>query len=304
MLELGAFDPRVVALAADLAESLRLLPFAEKFPHRFFQVGITEQNMMGIAAAMALEGLVPFACSFAAFSPGRNWDQLRISVCYSNANVKIVGGHAGLQTGKDGATHQALEDIAITRVLPHLRVVVPCDFLEARRATLAIAGDPHPWYLRLGREKLPSITAPSSPFELGKANVVKEGNDCVIVACGAMVAMALCAAQNLGKKGILVAVINLHTIKPMDRMTLLAFSRVCGCVVTAEEHQVAGGLGGAVAEVLSEENPVPLVRVGMLDSFGESGEANDLFFKYRLTSDAIEEAVFSALKKKNEAQPR
>ncbi len=302
VLELGTLDPRVVILAADLSESLRGPPFMAAHPDRFFQVGVSEQNMIGMAAGMALEGLIPFVLSFATFSPGRNWDQLRVSVCYSNANVKIVGGHAGLLTGKDGATHQALEDIAITRVLPNLRVVVPADFEQARKATLAIAADPHPWYLRLGRDKLPVLSDASTVFELGKAVVHREGAECAIVACGAMVSLALRAAERLQAKGLSVAVINMHSIKPLDVQTLLAFAKTCGCVVSAEEHQISGGLGGAVAEVLAEHAPVPLVRVGMLDSFGESGEPADLFLKYGLSSEAIEQAVFSAIKKKGECK--
>lgn len=280
-------DPRVIGLCADLTESLKMDAFAEKFPERFIQVGVAEQNLVGTAAGLALAGKIPFAASYAVFSPGRSWDQLRVSVCYSNLNVKIIGGHAGLTTGADGATHQALEDIAITRVLPNLVVVVPADKLQAYQATQAIAQHVGPVYLRLGREKVPNVIPAHWPFKIGKAQVLQTGRDVSIVACGLMVSQALEAAKILAKKSLSVRVINLHTIKPLDTETLLAAAKETKLIITAEEHQVYGGMGSAVAELLAERYPVPVIKFGMNDSFGESGSAQDLLQKYGLTSQHL-----------------
>jgi len=282
---------QVVGLCADLTESIRMNLFATAFPTRFIQVGVAEQNLVGVAAGLSLGGKIPFAGSYAVFSPGRSWDQLRVSVCYSNLNVKIIGGHAGLTVGPDGATHQALEDIAITRVLPNLAVVVPCDKEEARLATLAIARHIGPCYLRLGREKVLEITTPDSEFTLGKAKILRSGTDATIIACGIMVQAALTAAEHLASHGLDVRVINMHTIKPLDVAAIIQAAQETGLIVTAEEHQIAGGLGSAVTEVVSEFFPVPVIRVGMNDSFGESGSAAELLEKYHLNSGRIIDAV-------------
>ncbi len=291
LLELGSQNQDVVALCADVTESVRVHHFAQAFPDRYIEVGIAEQNMMGMAAGLAMADKIPFAASYAVFNPGRNWDQLRVSVCYSNLNVKVVGGHAGLTVGPDGATHQALEDIAITRVLPNMTVVVPCDARQAKLATIAIATHQGPCYLRLSREKSPDVTTASDTFELGKAQILREGGDVTIVATGFMVHKALEAAEQLEKDGIMAEVINIHTIKPLDEKAIIASARKTGAVVTVEEHQIAGGLGGAVAEVLSEHLPTPVIRVGARDTFGESGTASELLTKYSLDVPDIIRAV-------------
>jgi transketolase len=288
----------VRVLSADLTDSLKLTDFKNTYPKRFFQMGICEQNMMSAAAGMSLIGKIPFVCSYAVFSPGRNWDQLRVSVCYSNHNVKIVGGHAGLTTGSDGATHQALEDIAITRVLPRLKVVVPCDQEEARKATLAVASDLSPCYLRLTREKSLNITTKKSVFEIGFANVLDQGSDVAIFACGIMVQFALEAREILRRDGISAAVINMHTIKPLDKKTLLKYAKKCGAIVSCEEHQKIGGLGSAISEVLSQEFPTPQEFVGMSDEFGQSGDGYELLDEYGLSTSEIVNAVKKVLGRK------
>lgn len=295
LAELGAQNEQVVAVSADLTESTRLNYFREAFPKRFVQVGVAEQNLIGVAAGLALAGKIPFAASFAVFSPGRSWDQVRVSVCYSNLNVKIIGGHAGLTVGPDGATHQALEDIAITRVLPNMTVIVPCDENQTAAATRAIAKHEGPCYLRLSRAKPIKITTPETPFEIGKAQLIKEGTDITLVATGIMVEHALFAAQELqAKHNISAEVINMHTIKPLDTKTLLTTTKKTGKVITVEEHQKIGGLGSAVAEFLSQEFPVPMSIIGIEDTFGESGDADDLMTKYKLT---VEEIVHQAKQK-------
>ncbi len=290
LVKLGKINPDIVVLSADLEESTRTKWFKEKYPERFIEVGVAEQNMLGIATGLALEGKIPFAASFAVFSPGRNWDQLRISVCYSNANVKIFGGHAGLTVGKDGATHQALEDIAITRALPNLTVIVPCDSEEMEKATISAAKLKGPVYLRGGRERIP-IVKENEKFEIGKANILREGKDVAIIACGIMVHKALKASDILKTKGISCRVINMHTIKPIDKKTILDAAKECKFIVTAEEHQITGGLGSAVCEVVAESHPTKVIRVGMKDRFGESGEPNELLIKYGLTEKDIFDAV-------------
>lgn len=298
LLELGAKDENIVALTGDLAESTRVLPFAEKYPERFIECGVAEQNMMGVAAGLALAGKIPFAASYATFSPGRNWDQLRVSVCYSEANVKVVGAHTGVSVGPDGATHQALEDIAITRVLPKLAVIQPIDSIEAAKATTAIAHHKGPYYLRLTREKTPLITTAESPFTIGKANILKEGKDVALIGCGPVLYNGLRAALELEKEGVSVLVINSHTIKPLDQQTILWAAKLTGAVVSLEEHQVTGGLGSAVAEYLAQEYPVPQEFVGMPDSFGESGSPEELWEKYGLGIDAIKQAIKKVIKRK------
>lgn len=292
-------DKRVVALCADLTESTRMHLFREKFPKRFIQVGVAEQNMTSVAAGLALSGLVPFAASYATFSPGRSWDQVRVSVCYNQANVKFTGNHAGLLTAQDGATHQALEDIAITRVLPGLTVLVPCDYHEAYKATLAAAKLEGPVYLRLGRPPAPVVTTAKSPFRIGQAITLLPGKDVTVIACGIMVYYALLAARAMGKSGVSVEVINMHTIKPLDRAAIIRSVRKTRAVVSAEEHQITGGLGGAVAEVLTKYAPVPQEFVGVRDRFGESGAPDDLLKKYGLTEKEIIAAIKIVLRRKS-----
>jgi transketolase len=288
-----------VVLTGDLSESTRANKFEEKFPERFIECGVAEQNMMGIAAGLALSGKVPFVSSYAVFVPGRSWDQLRVSVCYSKANVKIAGAHSGISVGPDGATHQALEDIASVRVLPNIVVIVPCDCLETKKATIAAGEHKGPVYFRFTREKTPVITTPETPFKIGEAEVFKEGSDVTIVACGPLVYQALVAAKELEKEGINAEVINNHTIKPIDKLTLASSAKKTGAVVTVEEHQINGGLGGAVAEVLAENYPVPMERIGMPDTFGESGAPEELLEKYGMSVEKIKEAVNSVIKRKD-----
>lgn len=297
-MELGEYKQDVVVLSADLTESTRTLEFAKKYPERFIEAGVAEQNMAGMAAGLAFEGKIPFASSFSAFSPGRNWDQVRVSICYSKANVKIASSHAGLVTGEDGATHQALEDIAITRCLPNMVVLVPCDALEARKATVTAALHKGPVYLRFAREKTPVITTFETPFEIGKALVLREGDDATVIACGTMVYPALEAAETLAAQGYSVRVINNPSIKPMDKKTIVAAAVETGAIVTAEEHQINGGLGGAVAEILAVSAPVPQEMVAVNDTFGESGRPKDLLIKYGLTPEHIIDAVKRAIRRK------
>lgn len=282
LADLGKENDAIVAVSADLTESTRLSYFKTAFPERFVQVGVAEQNLIGVSAGMALAGKQPFAASFAVFSPGRSWDQIRVSVCYSNLNVKIIGGHAGLTVGPDGATHQALEDIAMMRVLPNMIVVVPCDEDQAAAATRAIADHTGPAYLRSSREKPIKITTPNTPFEIGKAQLLREGSDVTLIATGIMVQKSLLAARELAKENISARVINMHTIKPLDTEAILSAAQETGKIITVEEHQQAGGLGSAVAEFLGQHHPTPLKIIGVNDTFGESGESEELLEKYGL----------------------
>jgi transketolase len=283
---LGKNNKNVVVVTADLGESMKVDDFEKAHPERFVQVGVAEQNMMGVAAGLALSGKIPFAVSYAVFNPGRNWDQMRVSVCYTNANVKIVGGHTGITVGPDGATHQALEDIAMTRALPNLMVVVPCDYEQAKKATIAVALHKGPVYLRLTRPKTAMFTTATTPFDLGKAQILKTGKDVSIFACGELVYEALLAAEEL-KNEVDVEVINVHTIKPLDEETVIRSAKKTGKVITLEDHQINGGLGGAIAEVLGEKCPTKMMRMGMKDAFGESGEAGELLAKYELDKDGV-----------------
>lgn len=298
LLEIGKSDKKVVVLTGDLADSTRVAKFGEAYPERFFEIGVAEQNMMGIAAGLALSGKTPWVASYATFNPGRNWDQLRVSVAYSMANVKVAGAHAGLSVGPDGATHQAMEDIAMVRVLPNMTVVVPCDSVETAKATLALTKTPGPAYLRFGREKTPVFTTPNTPFQIGRAEILKEGRDLTIIGCGALVYECLKAADELESEGILAQVINCHTIKPIDVRTISHAAATTGSVVTVEEHQVSGGLGGAVAEVLAKHYPVPQEFVGMPDHFGESGQPQELLEKWGMTSKTIIQKSKLALARK------
>jgi len=288
--EAGKRNKNVVVLTADLAESSRANLFAEEFPDRFFDLGIAEQNMMGVAAGMALSGKIPFVCSYGVFSPGRNWEQLRVSVCLSKTNVKIAGAHAGFSASADGATHQALEDMAITRALPNLMVLAPCDYEQTKKVVLASAQINGPVYIRYHKQKLPQVTTADAPFELGKAQVLKEGKDVSVFACGPMVYRSLMVAEKLESK-VSVEVVNIHTIKPIDKEVVIRSVKKTGKVVTCEEHQITGGLGSAVAEVLGESCPTPMKRVGVKDVFGESGEYEELVEKYGLGEKDIEEAI-------------
>ncbi|MDD5171557.1 MAG: transketolase family protein [Candidatus ainarchaeum sp.] len=298
LLELGEKDPNVWAVSADVSESTRTHWFAEKFPQRFVQVGVAEQNMAGVAAGIASCGKLAFISAFGAFSPGRNFDQIRVSVCYNDSNVKVHASHAGLSVGPDGASHQMLEDVALMRSLPNMMVIVPCDVEQAKKATLAVAKVKTPAYIRTSRENAPVFTTPNTPFEIGKANVYRDGKDVAIFACGLQVYEALKAAEELKKKGIDAAVIDMHTIKPIDAATITTYASKCGIVVSVEDHQINGGLGSAIAEVLCEKCPTPLVRVGMKDKFGESGNAYDLFKKYGLDAAGIVKAAENAMKLK------
>jgi transketolase len=299
LLGLGKVNDKVVVLTADLKESTKVDQFAEVFPDRFVECGVAEQNMMGIAAGMAAAGKIPFVSSYAVFSPGRNWDQLRVSVCYSKLPVKIGGAHAGLSVGPDGATHQALEDIAITRVLPNLVVEVPCDYWEAKKATEAAVEINGPVYIRFFREKTPVMTLPEARYKIGKAELVWEsGRDVAIVGCGPILYECLDAARRLTESGIGVVVINNHTIKPMDKQAIIDAAAECGAVVTVEEHQISGGMGSAVCEILAGNYPVPVEMVGVADTFGESGKPEELFEKYGLSAKYIEEAVKKVVKRK------
>ncbi len=296
LVKLGHMDENVVVICADLTDSTRSAAFAKEFPERFIEVGVAEQNMMGIAAGMALSGKVPFISSYAVFNPGRNWDQLRVSVAYSKANVKIAGAHAGISVGPDGATHQALEDMAIVRVLPNMTVIAPCDWVECEKATIAVGKMYGPAYVRFGRENVATVTTDRTPFEIGKAEVYREGKDVTVIACGVMVFEALKAAEEISKDGIELEVINCHTIKPLDVKTIVESAKKTGKVVTAEEHQINGALGSAVAEALSENCPVPMARVGVLDTFGESGKPDELMDAYLLRSKDIIRKVKSLIK--------
>lgn len=287
LVEAGRRDPRVVALCADLKESTKMDGFAKAFPDRFVEVGVAEQNLVTVAAGMALAGKIPFVSSYAAFSPGRNWEQIRTTICLNETNVKIAGSDAGVSVGPDGATHQMLEDIALMRVLPKMCVVVPCDSLEAEKATIALASSDGPAYIRLAREKTPITTTKATPFTLGSAQVLREGTDLTLIACGPMVYQSLVAAKELSRSGIEAEVINCATVKPLDHLTILASARKTRMVVTAEEAQAAGGLGGAIAEVLGEHEPLPLMRVGMQDRFGESGDPEQLLEHFELTGAHI-----------------
>lgn len=298
LLALGMKHKDVVVLTADLAGSTRVTNFAEHFPERFFNVGVAEQNMLGIAAGMAVEGLVPFCASYAVFNPGRNWDQLRVSVCYNEANVKIIGAHAGLSVGPDGATHQALEDLAITRVLPNLVVLAPADFNEVAAATKAAYSHTGPVYIRFGRAPEPIITKPTDDFIIGKAKKLATGQDVTVCTTGSMLAPTLKAVQSLRPRGVEVELLHFPTVKPLDEEALINSVRRTKAVVTVEEAQINGGFGGAVAEVLSANYPVRVIRLGMKDAFGESGEPSALRQKFHLTTSDIAAALITAKIKK------
>jgi transketolase len=298
LVELGRENGNIVVLSGDLEDATRAEYFKKEFPERFFNLGIAEQDVLGTAAGMSMDGLIPFACSFAVFLTNRAYDFLRIAVCYNNRNVKVIGSHGGVTVGEDGATAQCLEDFAITRVLPNLTVVYPMDAVEMKKATRAIAGMQGPVYMRLGRPPFPVLTKESDSFSLGTANVMREGNDATVIACGLMVHESLKAADMLARENINVRILNMHTIKPIDREAIVSAAEQTGAVVTAEEHQIHGGLGSAVAEVLGRTVPVPIEMIAVNDSFGESGTPEELLTKYHLKDVDIAQAVQKVLERK------
>ena len=298
MTELGRSNPNVVALCADLVGSLKIQPFIDENPERFFQVGIAEANMMGIAAGLTIGGKIPFTGTFANFSTGRVYDQIRQSIAYSGKNVKICASHAGITLGEDGATHQILEDIGMMKMLPHMVVINPCDYNQTKAATLAIAEYDGPVYLRFGRPVVPNFTEARGKFEIGKALLLEEGTDVTLVATGHLVWEALLAADELAKKGISAEVINIHTIKPLDKEAILKSVAKTGCLVSCEEHNYLGGLGESISRVLVQNHPVPQEFVATKDTFGESGTPAELMKKYGLDSTAIIAAAEKVLKRK------
>jgi len=301
--DLGELNDKIVVLGGDITGSVMTSFFQEKFPDRFFSIGIAEQNATTIAVGLALSGKIPFFSSYSVFAAFRNADQLRISVCYNNANVKIGGGHSGITVGPDGATHQSLEELSFLRTLPNMTVVVPCDYLETYKATKAIADFYGPAYIRFGRSAVPMFTTDETPFELGKAQIFREGKDVAIIACGLMVWESLKAAEELKEKfNIDAKVINNATIKPLDIKTIVEAAKECGCIVTAEEHQVYGGMGSAISEILSKNYPVPIEFVGIKDRFGESGEPEELLIKFGLTSSDIVRSSLIAIERKKGKQ--
>lgn len=298
LVELGKKNPQVVVLCADISDSTKSGMFRDAFPERFIETGIAEQNMMGLAVGLALSGKIPFVSTYAVFCPGVNWSQIRVLVGQNNANVKLTGAHAGVSVGPDGMSHQGLEDIAITRCLPGLVVLAPCDAIETKKATLAAAKYKGPVYLRFAREATPVFTTEDTPFAIGKAEVFREGKDVTIIACGPLVYNSLVAAEQLAKKRIDVGVVNNHTIKPMDEKTIIRAAKETGAVVTVEEHQVMGGMGSAVAEVLSKNCSVPIEMIGVQDRWGESGEPDELIEHFGLGVSSIMKAVEKVIKRK------
>lgn len=297
LVEAGEINKNVFVLCADLTESTRASMFKQRFPSRFVEVGVSEQNLIGVSVGLSMINKVVFALSFAVFSPGRTWDQIRVNVCYNNANVKIIGGHAGLTTGADGATHQALEDISIMRVLPNMTVIVPCDKEQARKATVASSNHIGPVYVRGSRDKSAVITNKNTPFEIGVAQVLAHGKDVLIIACGIMVYEALIAREELLKQGVSCSVVNLHTIKPIDKQTLVYLATQHKFCLVCEEHQINGGLFGAVSELLSSLHPIKTISIGVKDSFGESGEARELLKKYQIDSSSIINTIMDNFRK-------
>ena len=300
LLILGEENKNVVALCADLTESTRTEGFAKKFPERYIEMGVAEQNMALVASGLGVSGKIPYIASYATFSPGRNWEQIRTTISYNNSNVKIAGHHAGVSVGPDGATHQAVEDIATMRVMANMRVIVPCDIHEARKATIAASKIAGPVYLRFAREATPIITSEDSPFNPGEAQIVWDSDkpQCAIVACGPLVHTAIVAAKELEEEKIETLVINNHTIKPLDRATILAAAKKCGAIVTVEEHQIEGGMGSAIAELLAKELPTIQEFVGMQGVFGESGPPEVLAVKYGMGAKDIKSAVKKAIRRK------
>lgn len=300
LLDAGDSNPNVVALSADLIESTRSEAFAKKYPERFFEMGIAEQNMVAVAAGLGVSGKIPFVASYATFSPGRNWEQVRTTVAYNDSNVKIAGHHAGISVGPDGATHQAIEDIATMRCIPNMKIFVPCDAREAKKATIAAAHLWGPVYLRFAREATPLLTTEMTPFRPGKAEVFWRSSkpQVLLIGCGPVLYEAMRAAQELEKDKIGSVVLNCHSIKPLDSDLVTELAKKIGAVVTVEEHSVMGGLGGAVAEVLAKNAPVPMEFIGMQDVFGESGDPDELLTKYGMKSKDIRAAAKKVVRRK------
>ncbi|MBI2096404.1 MAG: transketolase family protein [Candidatus Taylorbacteria bacterium] len=307
LLAAGEADKRVVGLCADLTESTQMHLFRNKFPERFVEMGVAEQNLAAVASGMAAMGKIPFITSYAMFSPGRNWEQIRTTICYNDRSVKIAGSHAGVSVGPDGGTHQAIEDLAITRVIPRMVVISPCDSIEAKKATMAAAKTTSPTYIRLAREKTPVITTGETPFEIGQAAVFFDSSlgdptsklDAGIAATGALVYKALKVAKRLSEEGRKVRVLNISTIKPIDEKAIAALARQSGAVVTVEEHQIAGGFGSAVAEVLAREYPCPIEFIGVHNQFGQSGKPEELLEHYGMGEGRIYEAALKVMKRKS-----
>lgn len=300
LLIAGEEDERIVALCADLTGSTKTSTFSDKFPNRFIEMGIGEQSMASVASGMAAMGKIPFFSSYAMFSPGRNWEQIRTTICYNNVNAKIAGSHAGVSVGPDGGTHQAIEDIAITRIIPRMTVLVPADAIEARKATIAAAKMEGPVYIRLARENTPLVTTDETPFEIGKADVLWESDDpqAALIACGSLMHNALVAAKELQDEGIGTLVLNNASVKPMDIEAVISAAKKTGAVVTVEEHQILGGMGSAVGEVLSQNHPVPMELIGVHDQFGQSGEPNELVEYYGMGVSSIKDAVRRVIERK------
>ncbi|PIN73259.1 transketolase [Candidatus Woesearchaeota archaeon CG10_big_fil_rev_8_21_14_0_10_45_16] len=297
LVELGKKNKNIMVLCADLTESTRVHKFREAFPDRFVEIGVAEQNLVTVGSGLAAVGKIPFVSSYAMFCPGRCWEQIRTTICYNNRNVKVIGAHSGISVGPDGATHQALEDIAIMRALPNMIVVVPADYEQTKKATKAIAEWQGPAYMRFAREKTEQVTTAKTPFEIGKAQVLKDGKEVLLIGAGPMIHECLVAAEELQKQGIKAMVINCHTIKPLDKKTIVAAAKKCKRVVTVEEHQINGGLGGAISELLAENHPVPIERVAVNDRFGESGEPDELLVKFGLSSQHIVKAALRVRKR-------
>lgn len=293
LVELGEKNPNIVVLSADLTESTQAHLFAEKFPERFFQMGVAEQNMAAVAAGLGVSNKRAFISSYATFSPGKNWETIRTTIAYNNSDVKVAGHHAGTMTGPDGATHQATEDIAIMRVLPNFKVIVPCDALQAHKATLQAGNNYGPYYLRYTRDKSPIMTTDTTPYELGKGQVFWKGNSpkVAIFSTGFLTSEALFASNELQKEGVEVDVVNIHSIKPLDVELIISYSHTVGGFVTLEDHQVAGGLGSAISEVVSQSNPIPIEFVGMKDAFGETGTPAEILSKYKMDKGGVKDAV-------------
>jgi len=298
VVEAAKADPNIVVMCADLTESTRNMDFKKLFPDRFIQAGVHEQFLAAGAAGLALGGKVPFITSYAMFCPGRAWEQVRTNICLNETNVKIIGSHAGVSVGPDGATHQAIEDMAIMRPIPNITIIAPCDMIEARKATLAIAKMHGPCYVRFAREKSPVFTTEGTPFKIGKAVTFRDGKDVAIIACGPLVHNALKAAEELAKQKIDVMVINSATVKPLDEAAVLAAAKKCRAIVTVEEHQITGGLGGAVAEYLAKVRPTPQEFIGVPNVFGESGEPMELVEHFGMGVSHIKKAVKKVLKRK------
>lgn len=311
LVKAGEADKNVVGLCADLTESTQMLAFKTKFPDRYVEIGVAEQNLATVASGMAAMGKIPFLTSYATFSPGRNWEQIRTTICYNDRPVKVVGSHAGISVGPDGGTHQALEDMAIMRALPNMVVISPCDAIEAKKATIAAAKNNHPTYIRLAREKTPIMTTEDTPFEIGKAQIVFDSRqqvrdlkkarihtDVAIIATGALLHKALKVAKDVAEEGKSIVVMNLATVKPLDEHAIIKLATEAKAIVTVEEHQIAGGMGSAVAECLAKHHPVPIEFIGVNDKYGQSGEPNQLIELYGMGEDSIHEAVHRVILRK------